>query len=208
MRNLPLVLALALLLPGCQKDRETATQQAADRYVILDAGGLAGQAGVASCAEDLQTGLTWEVKSGSPGLRFWQNTYTWFNPTESVGELDYRGVADGGRCAESDCDTWDYVRAVNSAGLCGHFDWRMPSRDELMSISMLSRAASPPTADPEVFPFIQAAEYWTGFDYSTQHESAWAWNFHYGHDRVDWKREAKYVRLVRGTAKKLDSVKE
>jgi hypothetical protein len=55
---------------------------------------------------------------------------------------------------------------------------------------------------------MQADEYWTGFDYSTQYQSAWAWNFFYGHDRVDWKKSPKFVLLVRGTANNLDKVKE
>jgi hypothetical protein len=97
---------------------------------------------------------------------------------------------------------------VNVAGHCGYFDWRMPSRNELMSISDLSKADNPPTANLEYFPYMQADEYWTGFDYGTQYQSAWAWNFFYGHDRVDWKKSPKFVRLVRGTANDLDKVKE
>jgi hypothetical protein len=180
----------------------------ANRFVPLDAAGLTVAADTAACVDDARTGLTWEVKSDTPGLHDWRNTYSWFNPEEDVNELDYRGLANGGTCAESECDTWSYVLAVNAAGLCGHFDWRMPSRNELMSISDLSKADNPPTADLEYFPFTQAAEYWTGYDYSTQHESAWAWNFQYGLDRVDWKRSPKFVRLVRGSAEHLDSVKE
>ena len=161
-----------------------------------------------SCVEDTVTGLTWEVKSDGAGLHDWGNTYTWFNPEEPNNELDYRGMPNGGACSGSDCDTWKFVRAVNAAGHCGYFDWRMPSRNELMSISDLRKANDPPTANLEYFPLMQASEYWTGFDYSTQYESAWAWNFFYGHDRVDWKKSAKYVRLVRGTASNLDEVKE
>ncbi len=160
------------------------------------------------CVEDLRTGLTWELKSDASGLHDWRNTYTWFNPAEAHEDLDYRGIADGGNCSESRCDTADFVRAVNASRHCGFSDWRMPSRNELMSISDPARAGNPPTANLEYFPFMQAGEYWTGYDYSTQYESAWAWNFFYGHDRVDWKRSAKYARLVRGTANHLDKVRE
>ena len=161
-----------------------------------------------ACAEDTTTGLMWELKSAAPGLHDWRNTYTWYNPEEAHDELDYRGLKDGGTCSGSGCDTWDFEKAVNAEKLCGFDDWRVPSRDELFSISDLTRADRPPTANTEIFAFMQAAEYWTRFDYSTQHESAWAWNFLYGHDRVDWKRTPKYVRLVRGTAEALESVKE
>ena len=161
-----------------------------------------------ACIEDTVTGLIWEAKSDTAGLHDWRNTYTWFNPEEPNNELDYRGIPDSGDCSGSACDTWEFVRAVNVAGHCGYFDWRMPSRNELMSISDLSKANDPPTANLEFFPYMQAEEYWTAFDYGTQYQSAWAWNFFYGHDRVDWKRSPKFVRLVRGSAGNLDEVKE
>jgi hypothetical protein len=106
------------------------------------------------------------------------------------------------------CYIWEFVRAVNAAGHCGYFDWRIPSRNELMSISDLRKADNPPTANLDYFPHMQADEYWTGFDYGTQYQSAWAWNFFYGHDRVDWKSSTKFVRLVRGNASDPEEVKE
>lgn len=160
------------------------------------------------CTLDSITGLMWEIKSNEPGLHDWRNTYSWFDPDESHSELDYRGTVDGGNCAGSDCDTWDLVRAVNSQGYCGYHDWRLPSRDELLSISDLRKAASPPTVDTEYFPLTQTEEYWSSNDYSFQHDAAWAWSFRHGHDRVDWKRSPKYVRLVRGEAQQLMPVKE
>lgn len=161
-----------------------------------------------ACVEDTVTGLVWEVKSDVAGLHDWRNTYSWFNPDEANNELDYRGLPHGGECSGSQCDTWEFLRTVNKAGHCGYFDWRMPTRNELMSISDLRKTDHPPTANLDYFPFMQADEYWTGFDYGMQYQSAWAWNFFYGHDRVDWKKSPKFVRLVRGTAGKLDKVKE
>ena len=162
----------------------------------------------ADCVLDTATGLLWEVKSDEPGLRDWRNTYSWFNPGEAHGELDYRGLPNGGVCIGSDCDTWDYVRAVNAAALCGFSDWRLPTKDEFLSITDLSKASSPPTVSLAAFPYTQAAEYWTANDYSFQYDSAWAWNFQYGHDRVDWKKSAKYLRVLRGEARELQAVKE
>lgn len=160
------------------------------------------------CTTDRFTGLMWEVKSDEPGLHDWRNTYSWFDPAESNEELDYRGVAAGGICADSDCDTSDFVRAVNERGYCGFHDWRLPSRDELQSISDLRKAESPPTINVAYFPFTQADEYWSSNDYSFQHDAAWTWNFRFGHDRVDWKKTPKFVRLVRGEAEQLIPVKE
>ncbi|MDX1405066.1 MAG: DUF1566 domain-containing protein [Woeseiaceae bacterium] len=191
--------ALAVIAAGCAEVDPDAASIHASKYRVIDA---------AACVEDTATGLTWEVKSETAGLHDWRNTYTWFNPNEANNELDYRGTPDGGDCAGSACDTWAFVNAVNAAGHCGLSDWRMPSRDELMSISDLGKADDPPTANLEVFPHMQAAEYWSGYDYGSQYQSAWAWNFYYGHDRVDWKASPKFVRLVRGTAENLQKVKE
>jgi hypothetical protein len=162
----------------------------------------------ADCIRDRVTGLIWEVKSDDPGLRDWRNTYSWFSPEEAHGELDYRGLKNGGNCVASDCDTSDYVRAVNATALCAFSDWRVPTKDELFSLSDLSKAKSPPTTNLQAFPFTQPAEYWSANDYSFQYDAAWAWSFEYGHDRVDWKKSAKYLRLVRGEARKLEVVKE
>jgi hypothetical protein len=161
-----------------------------------------------TCILDSRTGLAWQGKTDVPGLHDYRNTYTWYDPDEARGELDYRGTENGGSCAGSACDTWHYVRAVNEAGYCGHQDWRMPAKAELLSISEISRADNPPTIDTEYFAHSQIAEYWSGNDYSFQWDAAWAWNFQFGHDRVDWKRVPKYVRLVRGSADNLPEVKE
>ena len=192
-------IAVLLLLAACGGAERQEASVHATKYRAVDYGG---------CVEDTVTGLTWELKSDAAGLHNWRKTYTWFNPDEPNNEVDYRGMPDGGECSASDCDIWEFVRAVNVAGHCGYFDWRMPSRNELMSISDLSKADNPPTANLEYFPYMQADEYWTGFDYGMQYQSAWGWNFFYGHDRVDWKKSPKFVRLVRGTAGDLDKVKE
>jgi hypothetical protein len=161
-----------------------------------------------TCVFDNQTGLLWEVKTDIAGLHDFRNTYSWYSPDEAHGELDYRGVENGGQCAGSACDTWNYVGAVNQAGYCGYQDWRLPDKDEQFSVSDLRRADNPPTMNTVFFVHAQAAEYWSGNDYSFQWNTAWAWNFQYGHDRVDWKKTPKFVRLVRGSASQLPEVKE
>lgn len=161
-----------------------------------------------TCVFDNQTGLLWQVKTDIAGLHNFRNTYSWYSPVEAHKELDYRGLENGGVCAGSACDTWHYVQAVNKAGYCGYEDWRVPGKDELFSVSDLMRADNPPTMNTEFFVYAQPAEYWSGNDYSFQWDAAWAWNFEYGHDRVDWKKTPKFVRLVRGSASQLPEVKE
>ncbi len=202
MKALTLILTLmCLLLASCSQDPNSIANPHDTKYAT-------NQMGADTCVLDTATQLTWQTKSTEVGLHNAGNTYSWFEPTEANGELDYRGLEDGGDCDGSACDTWHYVRAVNQAEFCGYGDWRMPNKDELYSVSDLGRAENPPTMNTEFFPHAQSAEYWSGNDYSFQYNAAWVWNFELGHDRVDWKKEAKFVRLVRGTAGQLPEVKE
>jgi hypothetical protein len=196
--NLPLVL---LALAACGQGPDDAQLSHDTKYSAISVDNE-------SCVFDNQTGLLWQVKTDVAGLHDSRNTYSWYDPNEANGELDYRGVENGGQCTGSACDTWDYVRAVNKAGYCGYKDWRMPGKDEFFSVSDLGRADNPPTMNTRFFVRAQAAEYWSANDYSFQWDAAWAWNFKYGHDRVDWKKVPKFVRLVRGSASELPEVKE
>ena len=92
---------------------------------------------------DTSTQLLWQTKTSESGLHNTANTYSWYDPNEAHGELDYRGLEDGGVCDGSVCDAWHYVQAVNAAGFCGHNDWRMPNKDELYSVSDIRRADTP-----------------------------------------------------------------
>lgn len=202
MKALTLILTLLCpLLASCSRNPADVPDPHDTKFKTLDTGSE-------SCVLDTATQLVWQTKTSAPGLNNADNTYSWYEPAETVGELDYRGLEDGGTCTGSPCDTSHYVQAVNAAGYCGYDDWRMPTKDELFSISDIRRASNPPTINTAYFPRAHAAEYWSGNDYSFQYDTAWAWNFEYGHDRVDWKKEAKFVRLVRGTPGQLEAVKD
>lgn len=166
-----------------------------------------GKTGV--CVLDQFTGLVWEVKSPEPGLRYFEHTYSWFDPDEDAGgELDYRGKQDGGSCEGSSCDTRGFVDAVNETGLCGHQDWRVPTRDELGSISDPRKKETPPTINLLYFPHTQPGEYWSANDYQFHWDTAWLWNFGNGLDRVEWKASPRYLRLVRGEPQYLQRVED
>lgn len=154
-----------------------------------------------ACTRDLRTNLMWEIKTTDAGLRDAKNTYSWYFPPESEiyarGDL---GKPNGGQCTGSDCDTWAYVRTVNETGLCGHKDWRVPTKEELGSIINPQILAPGPTLAHDEFPNTVAAEYWTSSAYAYHSPGAWTWSFYSGLDRVDLKVNAKHIRLVRGTA--------
>ena len=202
--RVPAIFIGAIILGGCEQSPSPMADLHDSKYKAVDV--VAGATG--ECTLDTFTGLMWEVKSDEPGMHDWRNTYSWFDPDSSNDELDYRGTSSGGTCVGSNCDTSDFVRAVNDAGHCGFDDWRVPSRDELQSITDLRKAESPPTINIEYFPFTQSDEYWSSNDYSFQFDAAWTWNFRFGHDRVDWKKSPKSLRLVRGEAEQLIPVKE
>ncbi len=191
---------LPVLLAACGGAGDTDTLPD-DRFELFTVG-------ADSCVRDGISGLVWESKAATEGLHDRDNTYSWWNPDEATGELDYRGAENAGECRGSRCDTFSFVAAVNSEAYCGYNDWRMPTKDELNSISDVTRASQPPTIDTRYFPHTHPDEYWTGNDYSFQYNAAWGWNFQYGLDRVDWKKSAKFVRLVRGTPQALPAVKE
>jgi len=209
-RLLPAV-AVTVSLCACSQNSGPGPEIHDTKYQALGADGqvLDRPVGENSCVLDQYIGLTWEVKSGHPGLRDRLNTYTWYDPGEAHdGELDYRGTPDGGKCTGSACDTHAYVQAVNQSRYCGYSDWRVPSRDELGSISDPRKGGDPPTINREYFPYAQAGEYWSRNDYQFQYDTAWLWSFKDGLDRVEWKKSPRYVRLVRGQAAMLPKVKD
>ncbi len=147
------------------------------------------------CVRDNVTGLMWEVKTDDGGLHDKDNTYTWYNPDSSNNGGD-AGTQNGGTCTGSDCDTSSFVTAVNSAGLCGQSDWRLPTKDELLSIADLS--ISNPAIDSDYFPRTQSGFYWSSSPYAYGNNDAWSVYFGFGYDSSFDKDYSHFVRLVRG----------
>jgi hypothetical protein len=202
---------LALSLSACGRDPGPGPAIHDTKYLAVNESGKVLDASVAPghCVYDQFTDLTWEVKSNEPGLRHWKHSYSWYSPKESHdGELDYRGKQDAGDCTGSACDTDDYVSTVNSQGLCSYSDWRMPTRDELGSISDPRKTQSPPSSNSRFFPFTQSGEYWSSNDYQFQWNAAWVWSFETGLDRVEWKKTPRFIRLVRGEGRSIVRVKD
>jgi len=209
-KSIWLGLGSTLILAACGGESGPGPEIHDSKYVALSEDGAQLEAGeTGPCVLDQFTGLIWEVKTSTAGLHDRNGTYSWFNPEEDhSGELDYRGKHNGGNCDVSDCDTFALVQAVNEAGHCGHNDWRMPSRDELGSISDPRKTLTPPSININYFPHTRSGDYWSSNDYQFQWNTAWLWNFGNGLDRVEWKETPGYVRLVRGEATYLERVKD
>ena len=69
------------------------------------------------CTQDNETGLIWEMKTNDRGIHDYRAEYTNFTPEWNV--------------FSSDTDATGFVRKVNSNGLCGASDWRLPTLVEL-----------------------------------------------------------------------------
>lgn len=187
------VLLLAIAA-GCRAPEPLPT--GAERFLRLGSDGqpLAPAAtGPHACVLDRVTGLTWVVMETRSGA----GTYSWFSADPATHASD-PGVLDGGRCGLGSCDTAALVSSFNAAGYCGQSDWRLPNREEALTLTARAPVGNPHVLDPEFFPDTVAGEYWTGETFRLYPQSAWAFDTRTGLDRTDWKRNAKPVRLVRG----------
>lgn len=153
-----------------------------------------------ACTLDNLTGLVWEVKT-STGLRNQSHTYSWYS-----GDTASNGGAVGwvslGICeTPGRCDTEKFVADVNAAGLCGANNWRMPSKEELISIVDYSLPTSTnmytPAIDPSYFPNTLDGVYWSASAFAYQPDKAWYVIFANGVGNYNVKGNVFYVRLVR-----------
>lgn len=154
-----------------------------------------------ACTKDNVTGLVWEVKTAN-GLRSQNHTYAWyFTGPSNGGEAGGLGVDTcGGTLSavpyNSQCNTQNYVAAVNVAGLCGASDWRLPTRRELLSL--MNSGASEPTVDTTYFPNSNSALWWTSTTFVAAPIDAWFVDFFSARSVSHGKTSALSVRLVRG----------
>ena len=161
-----------------------------------------------SCVRDNITGVVWEIKTEEVGsLHASEQRFTWFaseNNGNFEGELN-QGSQDCNVSSQA-CNTQDFIQQVNQQGLCGFFDWRLPTHAELHSLVHYGML-TPPKADTTFFPFWGGAlarprNYWTSQSSADgvnedSARNAWVINFDSGIDSFLNKGSLQYVRLVR-----------
>lgn len=183
--------------PGAPAEEEP--QEGEIQYIKLDADGnrLPDDAESWVCVEDPRTGLVWEVKTEDGGLRDKNSLFSWYQPTLS-GVL--QGVADKGRCeGKIDCDADAYIKAINSEAYCGYADWRLPTREEMLSVVSFSSedGGNKVLMNSDYFPQTLPSWYWTASSNEGHPDYAWYVLFRNGIALSDRKARPKHLRLVR-----------
>ncbi|CAK0775127.1 exported hypothetical protein [Gammaproteobacteria bacterium] len=155
------------------------------------------------CTRDNNTGLMWEMKNEDKAdLHFSMHTFTWYSPenTPKGGDPGSMGrdTCEGTLSAYgSQCNTANFISAVNSSNLCGHNDWRLPNRTELKSIVDMNFVN--PSIDASYFPNTIGFWYWTNNTHETGASLAWVISFLNGNPYASIKTINNMLRLVRGT---------
>lgn len=153
-------------------------------FTKLDASGneLLSSASQWSCVRDNVTELVWEIKTDDDSIHDKDNTYRW----GGVSALGSGTIGDY-------YNDWDnLVNGSNAERLCGFSDWRVPTIDELSSISNYGHFQN--AIDMDYFPNANRA--WSSSPYAPYLSYAWNINFVDGNIYHSGRNNNYSVRLV------------
>ncbi|MFI3122710.1 MAG: DUF1566 domain-containing protein [Methylococcales bacterium] len=150
-----------------------------------------------ACTKDNNTGLIWEIKTNNGGLRDKDWTYSWYEPDANKNGGFEGSQGTSSNCEKSECNTYAYANAVNTQGLCGVNDWRMPTKNELLDI-VKSDTITLLKIDINYFPNTQESDFWSSSPLADIRFYAWSIDFNSGYTGTNDKKYGEYVRLVRG----------
>jgi len=194
--------AVASVQLTIKNDSDKSIQHNTIKYLKIDLDGkiLADNSENWSCVEDTDKGLIWEIKSDDDTIRDKNNSYSWF---EASLTDTTQGVADAGKCkGDINCDTQSYTQAVNAQNYCGYSDWRLPTREEMLSIVNFENTSSSVMINSHYFPDALPSWYWTASSNENHPEHAWYVLFRNGIAINDLKARPKHIRLVRNQTEK------
>lgn len=138
-----------------------------------------------TCVRDNNTGLVWEIKTDDGGLHDRDNAYRWGGTTaQLIGEYGPQ------------FDDWDtLVDGANVEAYCGFSDWRVPSRNELMSI--IEYGGSSPVVDSDYFPNLSSnpLSFWSSE--AELEQTAWSISMREAFMAAYDRSLFRFVRLVR-----------
>lgn len=172
-------------------------------YTKLDGDGndLAADATLWSCVRDNVTNLIWEVKNSEVwDLQDKSWAYSWYNST-GINDGGLAGTEhEDGECLNDNylnCNTEDYVTQVNVQSFCGHNDWRLPSRNELISLLRFDQVDH--FINSDFFPYTQLSpnnRYWSATPSAEDSINAWMVDYDAGSTVKSPKYFSGYIRLV------------
>ena len=135
------------------------------------------------CVKDTTTNLIWEGKTARgtrAGSKKYRNYDSNYGTAVEVALID---------------NAIGYVKAINAMNLCGFNDWRMPTKDELLT---LIKQDSSPTLDTTWFPNTLISHFWSSSPNTSYAGNAWFVSFNNGQAYSYGYRSIGFgVRLVR-----------
>lgn len=148
------------------------------------------------CVRDNVTGLIWETKTTSPtDLQYAEDLYTWYEPDPSKsiypGHANLSSNCNGYNTNDpsSFCNSHAYVERVNASQLCGKGKWRLPTKEELISLINYGSEFHSPAIDSNYFPNLVSQAY-----------SYWSSSSAMSHTTIDnWDANAFDVHAINGT---------